>query len=148
MGIGNLADLRQREAEQAIGRPLSLTWDIGPYEHFNTARGFGVTFHQHHNPKWGACHIRLSKKLLLAPQTRQDGIIRHELGHVIDLLCTPGALDSWAAARGVRLPPQKQGELRADSIAEAVWGEPLRYDKDTVQSTCCGVYPRPAHLGK
>jgi hypothetical protein len=147
MTLGQLAQRRQRDAEEALGAPLSLTWDTGPYAHFKTRRGFGVTFTQHRNPAWGFCHVRLSKKLLREPPTRQDGIIRHELGHVLDLSFPPGALDRWAAARGVRLPPQAQGELRADSIAAAVWGEPLRYDKDTVQSTCCGVFPRPRHLG-
>lgn len=148
MTLGQIAHQRQAEAEAALGIPLSVTWDVGPYSHFRTKRGFGVTFYQHKNPNWGACHVRLSKKLLPGPQDRQDGIIQHELGHVIDLLTPPASLDRWAAQRGVRLPPQKHGEIRADSIAHAVWGKPLRYDKDTVQSTCCGVYPRPAHLGK
>lgn len=148
MTLGMLANRRQREAEHALGMPLSLSWDIGPYDHFKSKRGFGVTFYSHRNPQWGECHIRLSEKLLRAPQTRQDGIIRHELGHVIDLQTTPHMLDAWAASRGVKLPPQAHGELRADAIAEAVWGEPLKYDRDTVQSTCCGVDHRPAHLGK
>jgi hypothetical protein len=78
---------------------------------------------------------------------RQDGIIQHELGYVIDLILPPKPLDRWCAARGVTLPPQKHGEIRADAIAHAVWGKPLRYDKDTVQSTTRGTWPRPAHLG-
>ena len=147
MNISQLAELRQRQCEEALGYGLDLTWDIGPYKHFKTKRGFGVTFTRHNNPEWGHCHIRLAKKLLLAPQTRQDGIIRHELGHVLDLTCKPEALDRWALIRGVHLPPQEHGEIRADAIAHAVWGEPLRYDQDTVQSTCCGVDRRPKHLG-
>jgi hypothetical protein len=147
MTIGRLADLRQRQAEAALGRSLSLTWDIGPYAHFRTKRGFGVTFHSHRNPNWGTCHIRLAEKLVASPQHRQDGIIQHELGHVIDLQCPPGALDAWASARGVQLPPQKQGEIRADAIAHAIWGKPLRYDTDTVQSTRHGSPFRPPHLG-
>jgi hypothetical protein len=154
MTLGTIADARTRHAERVLGRKLSLTWDIGPYEHFDTARGFGVTFTHHNNPAWGVCHIRLSEKLRTAAQTRQDAIIRHELGHVIDLSIPPGELDLWAAERGVQLPPQANGEIRADAIALAVWGTPLCYDSATVQSTCCGVdddscgiSPRPAHLG-
>ena len=37
--------------------------------------------------------------------------------------------------------------LSPDAIAEAVWGDPIRYDSDLVQSTKNGVYPRPRHLG-
>lgn len=147
MTLGQLADLRQRQAEAALGSRLSLTWDIGPYKHFKTPRGFGVTFHSHSNPKWGDCHIRLSAKLFHAPEDRQDGIIQHELGHVIDLSFPAAVLDRWALGRGVRLPPPEHGEIRADSIAHAVWQKPLLYDKDTVQSTKQGTWPRPAHLG-
>jgi len=147
MTIGRIANKRQKQAELSLGRDLDLTWDIGPYEHFNTPRGFGVTFTKHSNPKWGVCHIRLAKKLLLACEDRQDGIIQHELGHVIDLTCHPASLDRWAKSRGVTLPPQKHGEIRADAIAHAVFGAPLRYDEDTVQNTRFGVTPRPLHLG-
>jgi len=147
MSIGQLAHERVTHAERVLGARLPVTWDIGPYKHFRTARGFGVTFTQHNNPAWDTCHVRLSAKLLQAPRARQDGIIQHELGHVIDLTFPPHLLDPWAARRGIRLPPQKHGEIRADAIAHAVWGKPLHYDSDTVQSTCCGVTSRPAHLG-
>ena len=147
MSLGQIADRRQKDVEAALGFPLSLTWDIGPYKHFTTPRGFGVTFTGHSNPRWGRCHIRLSEKLLRARPDRQDGIIQHELGHVVDLICAPAKLDRWSRGRGVQLPPQEQGEIRADAIALAIWGKPLRYDKDTVQSTTRGVWPRPAHLG-
>lgn len=145
--LWNLCQQRQEDVERAIGSRLSLTWDIGPYAHFNTPRGFGVTFHSHSNPNWGDCHIRLSKKLLTAPASRQDGIIRHELGHVVDLSFGRGSVDRWAARRGVKLPSPQQGELRADVIAHAVWGKPLLYDADTVQNTVVGVPVRPAYLG-
>ncbi|MAH47891.1 hypothetical protein CMI37_18865 [Candidatus Pacearchaeota archaeon] len=66
---------------------------------------------------------------------------------MVDLLHNPKWLDNWAMRRGVALPRQELGELRADAIAHAVWGMPLHYDKDTVQSTCCGTAFRPSHLG-
>jgi hypothetical protein len=147
MTMGRIAQRRQAQAERALGVKLPLTWDVGPYGHFRTPRGFGVTFHQHNNPSWGTCHIRLAEKLRHARPDRQDGIIQHELGHVIDLILPHKPLDRWCAARGVTLPPQKHGEIRADAIAHAVWGKPLRYDSDTVQSTLHGSPFRPPHLG-
>lgn len=147
LALHRLCQQRQEDVERALGTRLDLTWDIGPYEHFKTPRGFGVTFHGHQNAEWGMCHIRLSRKLLQSPTSRQDGIIRHELGHVVDLSFRPADVNRWAAKRGVQLPPQQQGELRADAIAHAVWGEPLLYDEATVQNTTTGTWPRPHHLG-
>jgi hypothetical protein len=74
-----------------------------------------------------------------------DGIVRHELGHVVDLCFPEAAVDQWAERHGVQLP--KTDERRADAIAELLWKEPIRYDKDLVQSTREGVTPRPRHLG-
>ena len=144
MTLADLFELRTGEAEVVLGAELPVTWDIGPYSHFKTARGFGVTFQ---DLPYGPCHVRLAKKLLRSTTCRQDGVIRHELGHVVDLVCDPRSLSAWAAHRGVHLAPRRQGELRADDIAEAIWGEPIRYDKATVQSACCGVHPRPKRLG-
>lgn len=146
MRLSDLFQQRVQDVSDALQIPLPVTWDVGDYAHFKTPRGFGVTFRDFPG---AVCHIRLSKKLLRSPQHRQDGIIRHELGHVIDLTFPAREVTSWAASRGVRLAPQKHGELRADDIAHAVWLEPLRYEKPLfVQSTKKGVCPRPAHLGK
>ena len=121
--------------------PNGLTWDIGEYPHFKTKRGHGVTFLD--GP--GRCHVRFAEKLMTSPQHRQDGIIRHELGHVFDMLIPRQGLDAWAAGKGVFLA--KTQERRADDIAKALWGTALRYDADLVQSTKNGVRPRPEHLG-
>ena len=37
-------------------------------------------------------------------------------------------------------------ELRADVIAEAVWGEPIKYDTKNIQCIGRGKSPRPRHL--
>lgn len=138
-----LLETRWTEACGAVGMcPTEcLTWDIGEYAHFKTKRGFGVTFQEDDY----TCHLRFAAKLLKAPEHRQDGIIRHELGHVFDILVPPAGLDAWAAGRGIFLP--KTQERRADAIARAIWLTPIRYDKDEVQSTSTGTYPRPEHLG-
>jgi hypothetical protein len=146
--LSQLAARRQQEAENSLGVSLPVSWDIGPYKHFRNPRGFGVTFTHHKNPKWDSCHVRLSKKLLDSDVGRQDGIIQHELGHVIDIMVIPDHLDRWALNRGVRLPPQKLGELRADAIAHAVWQKPLLYEEPYfIQNTEKGVFPRPRCLG-
>lgn len=142
--LDDLLTRRWTEAQARVGLApgaVPLTWDIGPYEHFQSPRGYAVTFN------WGKphCHLRFSEKMLSAPLHRMDGIVRHELGHVLDITVPKAQLDRWARSRGVRLP--STDERRADSIAEAVWRSPIRYDEDLVQSTTTGVAPRPAHLG-
>jgi len=142
-----LALFRERadDVERILGAELKgLTSEIGDYAHFHTARGFGVTFQQAHGQP---CCVRLAAKLAEASKCRQDGIIRHELGHVVDLSFPGDVLDRWALSRGVKLPPKSQGEIRADAIAEAIWLQTLRYDDATVQNVCEGVMRRPAHLG-
>lgn len=59
------------------------------------------------------------------------GILRHELGH---------AADDRIEAAGA--------EVRADRLAESVFGSPIYYSADGVQNACRGVAPRPAHLPK
>lgn len=147
VGLAALTELMNRrwlEAMAAVQLPPDqyLTWDVGEYDHFNKPRGYGVTLPL---SKW-KCHIRLADKMLSAPQHRQDGIIRHEIGHVLDIIVTPTALDAWAAGRGVFLP--KTPELRADAIAHAVWGSRLKYQAPLfIQSTTTGQASRPEHLG-
>tara|TARA_Y100000310_G_scaffold282020_1_gene302954 strand:- start:849 stop:1277 length:429 start_codon:yes stop_codon:yes gene_type:complete len=141
MRFGELIDLRLEEAQAALGGvPLTVTWDFGDWPHFAKERGYGVTF-----PGNGACHMRYSIKMMRAPGDRADGVIRHEIGHVVDHLVPARELNQWGRRRGVRLA--NTPEIRADDIAEAIWGEPLRYDEIEVQSTSVGKVGRPKHLG-
>jgi hypothetical protein len=135
------------EAYQALGPLLAqvrITWEVGDhYPHFQKPRGYGVTFH--HDAEPYRCHLLFASKNLSAPTPRVDGVLRHEIGHVVDMTVPKAKVDAWAAQRGYRLP--HTDERRADAIAEAIWGEPIRYDADLVQSTHYGVAPRPEHLG-
>lgn len=140
--------LRWKEAQQIAGlspNRIIVTWEISDnYDHFHTTRGYGVTIHR------GACkcHLAFPHKILKADVHRQDGVIRHEIGHVFDMCIKPDVLNEWAEEQGVKLPAVKHAELRADKIAEAIWKEKIKYDEPHhIQSTCCGVYPRPAYLG-
>lgn len=139
-----LLQMRWSEAASSVGiRPdcIRFTWDIGPYDHFKKPRGYAVAISNGD----GSYHLRFAEKTLQAPVHRADGLIRHELGHVLDFLFPADQLNRWAKSRGVHLPPTP--ERRADAIALAVWHEPILYDQDTVQSTRIGQHPRPEHLG-
>ena len=140
----SLLTQRWHEAYEAVGfdpASVNITWDMGPYPHFNKARGYAVAV----NKTDGSYHIRFAPKTLNCPIHRADGLIRHEIGHILDFLFAKHDLDQWARSRHVALPPTD--ERRADAIAYAIWGKPIKYDADTVQSTRYGVHPRPAHLG-
>lgn len=144
--FAQLLGQRWEEAQMRLGIPgrIRLSWEItDDYPHFKTKRGYGVTFH---NGK-PACHMAYPYKMLKAKRSRQDGVLRHELGHVLDLCIRSDHLDAWALAQGIQLPPPHHAEVRADAIAEAVWGQPIAYDKDLVQTTGRGTVPRPRHLG-
>jgi hypothetical protein len=136
-----LVELRRQQAEAALGAPVPVTVDIGAYPHFETPRGHGVTFIDGRR-----CSMRYAAKCLTAPLHRTDAIIRHELGHVLDAQQSAATLNAWAKRRGVTLAATP--ERRADDIAHAVWGEPLRYDEATVQSTRVGRVGRPLHLNQ
>jgi hypothetical protein len=92
--------------------------------------------------------LQFAPKIESACPERADGVVRHEIGHVLDFLYEAPRLDAWAAARGVQLP--RTPERRADKIAEAVWREPICYDKSIyVQTTQQHgtLKARPKHLG-
>lgn len=146
--FNRLVARRWIEMQRALGLlpgDVHLTWNItSDYPHFKKPRGYGVTF----NYGEPVCHMSYAPKILRCSPHRADGVVRHELGHVADFCIGKAALDRWAASRGVRLASTP--ELRADHIAEAVWQEPIRYDKKLeVQTTQQHgtLRRRPAHLG-
>jgi hypothetical protein len=140
-----LVDLRWTEACAFVGlhpHHFRFSWDYGDdYDHFKKKRGFAVCFMY---PEDGSAHLLFSTKMFRAPLHRQDAIVRHEIGHALDWFFE-NHLDRLAYQHGKSLPGTP--ERRADAIAELIWGEPLLYDKDLVQSTRYGVTPRPRHLG-
>ena len=142
--VQHLLALRWAEAQREVGSvlpPTHLSLEIGESPHFRTARGFATT--QQLDPN--RFHIKFAEKVAGCSEDRLDAVIRHELGHVLDLSVGKIALDRWAVPRGVYLPDTL--ERRADGIAFAVWRRPLRYDVEDVQSLATGVFPRPLHLG-
>ena len=77
----------------------------------------------------GNC-IYFSPKILDASNDRIEGLLRHELAHVILM------------RKGLFL----HSEVEADAIAEWAFGLPIRYDIDDVQSISRGRIGRPLHL--
>jgi len=75
--------------------------------------------------------IVINDRLLSRPRENWIGIIRHELGHVVDT---------------VPYVPNSGGEQRADDIAERVGGQRIYYDDEFVQTISPMIYPRPKHL--
>lgn len=127
-----------RQAEAYCGGRIDtalIVWNPAAFPNkrnyaFCTSPEAGPKVGMHH----GCCAICVAPKILNAALPRVHGLLMHELGHAIDFQFT-------------RNHPNHGSERRADQIAEAIWRIPIRYDEDTVQSTCCGVHPRPAHLG-
>ena len=149
MKFGSLVNRRWKEAMELLGLPegyVSFSWEFGDYPHFHQRRGFAVAFnHSMTSRPPHVCSIRFAPKTEDAPEHRQDGLIRHEIGHCVDYIVPKAALDRWAWRKGVELP--STAERRADAIAFLIWRKHIYYDKDLVQSTKHGVYPRPEHLG-
>ena len=130
----------QREARSVLP-PTHLSLEIGESPHFRTARGFATTQNLGEN----RFHIKFAEKVARCSEDRLDALIRHELGHVLDLSVERSVLDEWAYGRGVSLP--RTLESRADALALALWGKLLCYDAEDVQSLSFGVFPRPERLG-
>ena len=79
------------------------------------------------------CRVTVAPKLLYAPKHRQEGVLRHEIGHAVLLTFTSG----------------DHTERQCDEMAEHLFGAPIRYDAEDVQTTRRdGVTPRPARLPK
>jgi hypothetical protein len=83
--------------------------------------------------------VRVAPELARMPTSAINGVIAHELGHILVLL---------------KIEPMKQGhdaaERQADRVAEKVFGKKIYYDRvDQVQRMgqgARGVRPRPKGL--
>lgn len=85
--------------------------------------------------------IAFAAKVEELPVANIRGLMRHEFGHAIDFRYGK----QLGRMLGIRLPAGV--ERRADVIAEAVFGDEIRYDSRLVQCVRCqGVSPRPRKL--
>jgi hypothetical protein len=141
--VQQLVVLRLREACEAFMgefRP-ALTMQMGGSSHFDSPRGYATTTVY----GGGRFHLKVAERFLQADLAVQDAIIRHEIGHIVDFSAESEPLNAWAQGRGVTLASTR--ELRADGLAEAIWGERIHYNDADVQTLSGGVSPRPERLG-
>jgi len=96
---------------------------LGASENFPKARDFAYT---------DGAYIYFSPKILSAPTHRVDGLLRHELAHVI--LMQKGLFS--------------HSERDADRVAAWAFGTPILYDSEDIQSTLEGRPVRPSYLPK
>ena len=135
---------RWTEAKETLSGMLehvNVLWGVGDSILFESQRCFAsATF------DGSSSTIRFSRRLLPAAVCRVDGVVRHEIGHVVDMNIPWPSLDAWAEQRFAELPHTP--ERRADAIAKLLWGSPIYYDESTVQTTAVTpVDLRPEHLG-
>ena len=91
--------------------------------------------------------ISMSAHLLaLGSDEQKREILLHELAHALEFHLGEAQLRRMARVDGYNLPSTP--ERRADAVAEIIWGDPIYYDRMTVQTLSPGRKPRPAHLPK
>lgn len=85
--------------------------------------------------------IGLAPKMIKERAHRQRGVFRHEIGHLVDHVYGREAL-----AEQMDRELSESPEILADEIAEFIYGEPILYDDEAVQSISHGTPERPPHL--
>lgn len=144
MPLQHVLDARWRdlvERTASFWTPPKIAWGYGESDHFLAARGYATTLVL--SPS--EFYLKFSAKADAAPAHRLDALVRHELGHVLDYSTPTETLNRWAASRIVSLPSTR--ERRADALCLAVWGSPIFYDAEDVQTLLPGTTPRPERLG-
>ena len=75
-------------------------------------------------------------------EDNQEALLRHELAHALEFELGEKRIHYLFGpilSRSV--------ERRADEVAELIWGDPILYGSDDIQTLEEGEYPRPARLG-
>jgi hypothetical protein len=112
----------------------------GNSDHFASERGCAVT---RSTPQGWV--VVFAEKMRSMPEATVDAVVRHEIGHLLDLSIPTEFLDDLARSRGTVLPSTL--ERRADALAEWLWGDRLYYDDRLIQTLAGGTSPRPESLG-
>ena len=145
--LAQMFERRLADVCSACG-PLMIFLIEGSIAHFPKPRSFA--FFAVDGPAFAPVPdvpiIAFAPKFRTATVDRVEAILLHEFGHAMDFLAKKTPL--LPADRNHDPAVHRQGtERRADALAEGLWGIKIGYDKDTVQSLCCGIRPRPVHLG-
>jgi hypothetical protein len=138
-GVQQLFSVRLWQAQQRCAPYLTpqMSMEMGGSKHFETARGYATTLVLGGD----RFHLRIAEKFLRADLNRQDAILRHEIGHIVDFSVPPHVLAGWCPELSAT------PERKADEIATWLWGDPIFYDTEDVQSLRPGITPRPERLG-
>lgn len=104
-----------------LDHPLSVTLVIDYNGNYPRKRDYAKT---------DGDFIYLSPKIFKCRKDRLEGLLRHELAHV--LYMQNGNYDHT--------------EVEADNLAEIVFNSPIYYDADDVQTINTGKRPRPYYL--
>jgi len=127
--------LTQRWQESLLVYPdlatICVYWEIGDSPHFRQARGFATT-----KTDGTTFWLTFRDTFMCQPSARQDAILRHEIGHIVDFSGVHPREAAWGP------------EGWADEIAARIWQMPIRYDVDDVQTLLAGTSPRPERLGR
>ena len=138
-GVQQFFSARLWEAQQKCSPHLrpTVSMEMGGSNHFAKERGYATTLVLGGD----RFHLRVAERFLSASFDRQDAILRHEIGHIVDFTVPPHIMKEWWP----RLA--KTPERRADQIASCIWGCPIFYDEEDVQTLRFGTFPRPERLG-
>lgn len=116
-----------RLIEIARTRSFTAQLVVGQASEFPKPRDFA---HCQRRPG-GLIVVTIAPRMIGQPMHRVDALLRHELAH--GLLLTLH---------------QPHTERDCDRTAELVFGAPIRYDAEDVQTLGPGVHPRPGYLKK
>lgn len=135
---------RWHEVQVALSPLLDtarLEWAFADTDMLRVPRRYASTIGDGGN----VCRVQFPQKALTASFDRMDAVIRHELGHVVDIILFQPDLEGWALAHGVWLPSTP--ERKADALAALLWGQTIYYDNELIQTLLPGIHPRPESLG-
>ena len=137
--LKRLFNSHKKDAEQLLGRPVSISFGMGSPSLFPQVRQIALTELQT-GPK---ARIHFAPKFSLLNEDMAIAVLRHEFGHALaHILGVPFLseqlgenLDMYYTERG------------ADRIAELIWNEPIFYDYYfLIQNHSSGHRPRPLSL--
>jgi len=114
------------QARKSLGRKFCVDLAMGRPEEFPNNRDMAYCAHMD-----GYICIVIAPKFANAHSDRIEGVLRHEFGH----------------AALMHLECHQHRERDADAVGEALFGAPIYYDRETVQTIAKGTRPRPRHLG-
>lgn len=121
--VRTVFDRLLRRVQRSV--PLRVTLHVAKPADFPAERSYAYCTDDHRTLR-----IYVAPKMAHAPVDRIEGVLRHEFGHAVFFHF--GEVD--------------HNEHDADKLAEALFGDPIRYDKADVQSIVRGRAPRPLYL--